>query len=73
MFDPRIERYDTIPVWVKLPNLPFEFWSVDFFKILGNTIELFLRLMDLSLKLVFVVLGKILFSWIFVRVLLKTL
>ena len=25
LFDPRVERYDSLPIWVKLPNLPFEF------------------------------------------------
>ena len=27
LFDSRTERYDSMPIWVKLPNLPFEFWS----------------------------------------------
>ena len=30
LFDPQTERYDVVPTWVKLPNLPFEFWSLDF-------------------------------------------
>ena len=47
MFDPRIERYDSMPVCVKLPNLPFELWSLDFFKLIGNTLGLFLEV-DLS-------------------------
>ena len=38
LFDPRIERYDQILIWVKLPNLPLEYWSVDFFKLVGNTL-----------------------------------
>ena len=38
LFNPRCERYDLLPNWVKLPKLPFEFWSVDFFKLVGNTL-----------------------------------
>ena len=60
LFDPRIERYDTIPIWVKLPNLPFEFWSVDFFKILGNTIGTFLEADVSFLETGICCLGKIL-------------
>ena len=47
LFDPRIERYDSMPIWVKLPNLPFEYWSLDFFKLIGNTLGTFLEV-DLS-------------------------
>ena len=25
-----------MPIWVKFPNLSFEYWSVDFFKLVGN-------------------------------------
>ena len=38
LFDPRNERYDQVLIWVKLPNLPFEYWSADFFKLVGNTL-----------------------------------
>ena len=38
LFDPCVERYDHIPIWVKLPNLPFEYWSGDFFKLVSNTL-----------------------------------
>ena len=43
MFNPRSERYDTFPIWVKLTNLPFEFWSLDFFKLVGNSLGSFLE------------------------------
>ena len=36
-----------MPIWVKLPNLPFEFWSVDFFRMIGNALGTFLEA-DLS-------------------------
>ena len=36
-----------MPIWVKLPNLPFEFWSLEFFKLIGNTLGTFLEA-DLS-------------------------
>ena len=36
-----MERYDSMPIWVKLPNVPFEYWSLDFFKLIGNTLGTF--------------------------------
>ena len=36
-----------MPIWVKFPNLPFEFWSMEFFKLIGNTLGTFLEV-DLS-------------------------
>ena len=60
LFDPRIERYDSLPIWVKLPNFPFEYWSVEFFKMIGNSIGTFLEA-DLSfLKTGICFLGKVL-------------
>ena len=60
LFDPRFERYDSIPIWVKLPNLPFEFWSVDFFKMIGKALGIFLEA-DLSfLETSICCLGKVL-------------
>ena len=43
VFDSHIERYDIMPIWVKLPNLPFEYWSLDFFKLVGNTLGTFVE------------------------------
>ena len=60
LFDPRVERYDLLPIWVKLPNLPFEFWSVEFFKLIGNTLGTYLET-DLSfLDMGVCCLGKVL-------------
>ena len=42
-----MERYDLLPIRVKLSNLPFEFWSVEFFKMIGNTLGTYLEA-DLS-------------------------
>ena len=42
-----MERYDLLPIWVKLLNLRFEFWSAEFFKLIGNTLGTFLEA-DLS-------------------------
>ena len=50
LFDPRIERYDSIPIWVKLPNFPFEFWSVDFFRMIGNALGTFLEANSVFLR-----------------------
>ena len=36
-----------MPIWVKLPNLPFELWYLAFFKLIGNTLGTFLEV-DLS-------------------------
>ena len=47
LFDPRTERYDTLPIWVKIPNLLFEYWPLDFFKLVGNSLGTFLEA-DLS-------------------------
>ena len=60
LFDPRIERYDSIPIWVKLPNLPFKFWSVEFFRMLGNTLGTFLEADVSFLETGICCLGKIL-------------
>ena len=60
LFDPCIERYDSIPIWVKLPNLPFEFWSVEFFRMLGNTLGTFLEVDVSFLETHICSLGKIL-------------
>ena len=59
LFEPRIERYDSIPIWVKLPNFPFEFWSVEFFRMLGNTLGTFLEVDVSFLETGMCCLGKI--------------
>ena len=60
LFDPCIERYDSMPIWVKLLNLPFEYWFMDFFKLIGNTLGTCLEV-DLSfLELRVCCLGKVL-------------
>ena len=48
------------PFGFNLPNLPFEFWSVEFFKMIGNALGTFLEA-DLSfLKTSICCLGKVL-------------
>ena len=60
LFNPKTERYDLLPIWVKLPNLPFELWSVDFFRLVGNTLGVHLQT-DLSfLKTGVCCMGKVL-------------
>ena len=27
LFNPQTKRYDIISIWIKIPNIPFEFWS----------------------------------------------
>ena len=60
LFDPRIARYDQILIWVKLPNLPFEYWSADFFKLVGNTLGSHLETDSLFLKTGVCCLGRVL-------------
>ena len=47
LFDQHIERYDNIPIWVKLPHLSFELWSKDFFKLVGDSLGSFVEV-DMS-------------------------
>eukprot|EP01018_Ginkgo_biloba_P039380 Gb_12932 [translate_table: standard] len=42
-FDARKERMDLMPVWVKLPGLPLEFWSLEVFKAIGNVLGHFVE------------------------------
>ena len=49
-----------MPIWVKLPNLPFEYWSLDFFKLNGNTMGTFLEADMSFLELGVCCLGKVL-------------
>ena len=60
LFDPCIERYDQIPIWVKLPNLPFKYWSTDFFKLVGNTLGSHLETHFSFLKMGVCFLGRVL-------------
>ena len=60
LFDPRFERYDLLPIWVKLPNIPFKFWFVDFFKLVGNTLGTYLEAGLSFLELDTCCLGKVL-------------
>ena len=60
LFDPRIERYESMPIWVNPSNLPFKYWSVEFFKLIGNTLGTYLE-EDLSfVESGFFFLGKVL-------------
>ena len=36
-----------MPIRVKLPNIPFEFWSMEFFKLVGNSLGSFVEV-DMS-------------------------
>jgi len=43
MFDASRERVDTIPIWVRLPAFPFQFWKEKFFRKIGNMLGEFLE------------------------------
>ena len=49
-----------MPIWVKLSNLPFALWSVEFFKLVGNTLGMFLEAVSSFLASGVCCLGKIL-------------
>jgi hypothetical protein len=42
MFETRTEQNVLVPIWVKLSNLPMDFWSLDVFKAVGNALGSFL-------------------------------
>jgi hypothetical protein len=42
MFDIGSECMDVVPIWVRLPCLPLEFWTKDIFKLIGNTLGSFI-------------------------------
>ena len=50
-----------MPIWVKLPNLPFQLWSLPFFKLIGNTLGSFIEV-DLS----YLVSGVCCLGWVLV-------
>jgi len=43
MFDASRERVDTIPLWVRLPAFPFQYWKDKFFRRIGNRLGEFLE------------------------------
>jgi hypothetical protein len=47
LFDANREKLDKIPIWVRLPALPLQFWSLDYFKAIENFLGDFLEA-DLS-------------------------
>eukprot|EP01018_Ginkgo_biloba_P004985 Gb_28741 [translate_table: standard] len=42
-FNARRKRTNSVPIWVKLPGLLLDFWSLDIFKEIGNTLGTFLE------------------------------
>lgn len=42
MFDPKCERVDAGPIWVRLLGLPFHFWMEDIFRQIGDAIGTYL-------------------------------
>jgi hypothetical protein len=49
LFNASREKLDKIPVWVRLPSLPLQFWSLDYFKAIRNFLGDFLEA-DLSFE-----------------------
>ena len=48
-FDASRERVDEVPIWVRLPGLPRQYWSKEHFICIGNILGTFLEV-DLSFK-----------------------
>jgi hypothetical protein len=48
-FDAATERLDTIPIWVRLPGLPPQYWSKKCFQVIGNELGSFIK-EDMSFK-----------------------
>lgn len=42
-FDVRLEQTILLPVWVQLPSLPIDFWFVEVFKEIGNSLGSFIE------------------------------
>ena len=48
-FDASHERVDVIPIWIRLPSLPRQYWSEEHFISIGNILGTFLEA-DMSFK-----------------------
>ena len=53
------EMMDVAPVWVKIPDLPLEFWNLNSFGEFGNTLDIYLNL-DMS----FITTKRMTIDWI---------
>jgi len=43
LFDPEKEQIGVGPIWVRLPELPLQFWSEDIFQRIDNTLGTYLE------------------------------
>ncbi|GLJ24654.1 hypothetical protein SUGI_0471370 [Cryptomeria japonica] len=50
-FNLESESFDRTPVWIRLPNLPMQFWFDSYFEAIGNSLDKFLMTDDDSLNL----------------------
>ena len=48
-FDASHERVDEVPIWVRLPGLPRQYWTEEHFTCIGNILGTFLEV-DLSIN-----------------------
>ncbi|GLJ55487.1 hypothetical protein SUGI_1191560 [Cryptomeria japonica] len=42
-FDPKKEEIDLVPLWIKLYNLPHEYWDIETLKLIGDKLGGFLK------------------------------
>jgi len=42
MFDPEMEKAGAGPIWVRLPGLPYHFWTEQIFRKIGDAMDSYL-------------------------------
>ncbi|XP_057833889.2 uncharacterized protein LOC131044554 [Cryptomeria japonica] len=59
-FNPELESFDRAPMWIRLPNLPLQYWFDSCFEAIGNSLGKFLLIDDGSLNLLHTTFARVL-------------
>ncbi|GLJ54101.1 hypothetical protein SUGI_1158490 [Cryptomeria japonica] len=59
-FNPESESFDRTPLWIKLPNLPMQYWFDSCFEVVGNSLGMFLMADEDSLNLLHTTFARLL-------------
>ncbi|GLJ23609.1 hypothetical protein SUGI_0447100 [Cryptomeria japonica] len=59
-FNPESESFDQNPLWIRLPNLPMQYWFDSFFEAVENSLGTFLMADDDSLNLLHTTFARLL-------------
>lgn len=59
-FNPNSETFDSTPIWIRLPNLPLQFWFDSCFEAIGNSLGKFLMSDEVSLNLMHTTFARLL-------------